>query len=109
MESIPVKQIEKTIKDEALIPYGSYCYEHTGETRMVNKAIGYNGELIDLNASIKMPRTKNCPYWSLNQKGEAQNNGFCGFLMKGDGDVINNNEPIDLLWDQIKICGRNEE
>lgn len=110
MDSISVTQIEPAlIKDESLIPEGPYCYTHTGETRMVSKAIGHDGEMIELDEPIKMPSTKKCSYWRFNPEKEEMDNGYCAFLGAGDGDSAGGEGIIDLLWDQVKACGVNDE
>lgn len=47
----------------------------------------------------------NCPYWDMAEHKEKQNNGFCWFLGKGDWFE---DQSVDLLWDQCKMCGKNE-
>jgi hypothetical protein len=57
------------------IPNGPYCYDKNGL----------------------------CPYWSKDPNKEEQNNGYCGFMKKGDWEF----EFYGLLWDQVKECGVN--
>lgn len=54
------------------IPQGHYCYD---------------GEGI-------------CPYWSLQEDKQHQENGYCHFLQKGDGHF----DGLSLIWDQVKEC-----
>jgi len=61
------------------IPKGFYCY-------------GYNGVL--------------CPYWQINKNKPHQLNGYCKYLKVGDWM---DDYRVGELWDQIKICGINEE
>lgn len=93
-------------KDISVIPRGDYCYS----------IVGHNG--------VKM-QVKYCPYWSLSKEHEAQNNGYCSFLEKGDwelnkekvwGSASNAKNfqsaekiglPMSLLWDAVKECGIN--
>jgi len=75
-------------KDISVIPKGPYCYtinriEHTD-----------NGAIIHENI---------CPYWSLDETKERQNNGCCSFLGITDAD------DGGLLWDQVKECGINDD
>ena len=77
------------------IPEGHYCYDERG----------------------------NCPYWSLREDRDAQEDGWCSILNKGDielgegkvvkeyidGQWITVSEPVSwlsygLLWDQCKEC-----
>ena len=66
------------MKDESVIPMGSYCYTW-----------------------IKTPSTKNnyrgttevCPYWELTYNGDS---AYCHFLDLDDSLC---------LWDQVKCCG----
>lgn len=97
-------------KDKTLIPFGDYCY------------------------TIKNGKQINCPYWSLREDKPEQANGYCSFLEKGDWELnpINNKQikiirsadpekigksvtevlgedwPTSLLFDQIKECGENK-
>lgn len=76
---LPIRIYEQTIKDEKYIPKGMYCYS------------GPRG-------------TDRCPYWTTLPNRPAQENGYCKFMEKGDGD-----EGVWLLWDQVKECGINDE
>jgi len=46
-----------------------------------------------------------CPYWSSREDKPEQENGYCSFLEMGDW----NDEPLTLLWDQVKECGINDD
>lgn len=61
-------------KDTSKIPKGIYCYDENGK----------------------------CPYWSIREDREEQENGYCKFLEMGDGE-----NGIFLLWDQVKECTEN--
>lgn len=91
--------------DKGLIPKGQYCYDAGGV----------------------------CPYWSRNSEYPEQANGYCSFLGKGDWDMNKEKSwkmvegpswknpsvdfvsaddlglPLSLLWDQVKMCGENED
>lgn len=54
------------------IPQGIYCYDSNGI----------------------------CPYWSLQEDKPPQENGYCHFLQKGDGQF----EHFSMIWDQVKEC-----
>ena len=69
---------------EKEIPKGSYCYS-------ILSAEGFN---------IK---TKPCKYWKQDTTKQPQNNGFCSLLNVSDW------EHDELLWDQCKSCGINED
>jgi len=85
-------------KDKSLIPQGFYCY-----TRLKN------GKL------------KLCPYWSKIKNRRKQENGYCSYLGKGDWEINQEEEWINvdtgeivkgnlsLLWDMVKECGINED
>ena len=45
-----------------------------------------------------------CPYWDMAENKEGVDNGFCWFIGKGDWWE---DESCGLLWDQIKMCGKN--
>jgi hypothetical protein len=85
--------------DIAVIPSGLYCHgELHPETRS-------DGQIV-----FKAP--KMCPYWR-RKEGRTQENGYCAFMEKGDGDIVSetlkdgtiNTYEVDLLWDQCKGCG----
>lgn len=57
------------------IPDGIYCYDEHGV----------------------------CPYWSKDASQREQENGYCGFLQRGDWE----DPGISMLWDQVKECGLN--
>ncbi len=71
-----------------------------------------------------------CPFWSISSEYPNQYNGYCAFLGKGDwnlgmDDPIFGHKPstgerwmtpksdvpipINLLWDQCKECGINDD
>ncbi len=79
------------MKDKTLIPQGRYCH-------------GPITTHIDENGKKTYHKPYMCPYWSLDERGEEQMNGYCDFLEKGDGD-----DSIYLLWDQCKECNVNME
>lgn len=62
-----------------IIPNGIYCY------------------------TIINGKRERCPYWSLSESHEYQNNGYCSYLQQGDWD----NKCGGLLWDSIKECNIN--
>lgn len=76
-------------KDISVIPFGQYCYTFL---EPISKAGGY--------------KIKACPYWSINKEHEYQNNGYCSYLETGDWQE---DSCFGLLWDQVKLCGINEE
>lgn len=76
----------KQTKKHPEIPVGSYCYKVVGP-------IGENG----------FPKTKVCPYWSIDPDKPEQSNGYCSFLKSGDWEDIG----LGLLWDQVKACDEN--
>ena len=78
----------KMTKDTSLIPKGMYCY-----VPVVPNFLGI-GKLV----------IKKCPYWSLDEKHEKQDNGYCAYLEKGDWELCGG-----LLWDACKECGINME
>jgi len=45
-----------------------------------------------------------CPYWGLDAQKPKHANGTCGFL-----HVADDAEEDYLLWDQVKLCGINDE
>lgn len=63
-------------KDKSIIPVGQYCYDENGI----------------------------CPYWDINGSKPEQENGYCGYLEKGDWEL----DYFSLLWDQCKECGIKE-
>lgn len=79
------------------IPKGVYCYDEKGV----------------------------CPYWSIKEGREEQENGWCSYLGKGDIEIgkemkvydSDNKLVVDpprfiamgLLWDQCKECGINKD
>ena len=67
-------------KDISEIPKGMYCYTCFG--------MGENGKL----------RVKRCPYWSRRLDKPEQEDGYCGYLEKGDWD----DDFLSLLWDSVK-------
>lgn len=89
--------------DKSVIPKGVYCYDDKGI----------------------------CPYWSIAEDAEEQENGYCKFLGKGDREFNQENEDdeilvsrngvhktmkmkdlaigFSLLWDQCKECEINME
>lgn len=69
------------------IPYGPYCYT----------TLGINGDY-----SL---RISTCPYWSIREGREEQENGYCKLL--GLGDWMEHG--TSLLWDQVKECGINDD
>ena len=68
-------------KDTSVIPEGMYCYSrrHKNEER--------------------------CPYWSMDETHEYQDNGYCSYMEMGDWE----SEYLTLLWDQVKECGINDD
>lgn len=81
------------MKDEKLIPPGTYCY------------IPLDVENHGLQRKPTL-RTLTCPYWSLNKDKPEQCNGHCSYLGRGDWDEA---EGFGLLWDQVKECGVSDE
>lgn len=98
MKDIPLEQLKQEI------PLGIYCYEGLG---------------VEQNEDGKtVLKTKRCPYWSINEDHEYQDNGYCSYLELGDwmDEPINTytntrtgeKRHIGLLWDQVKACGIND-
>ena len=83
-------------KDISEIPTGMYCYTCHGY---------YVGE----DGQVRL-KTKRCPYWSSREDKPEQQNGYCGYLGKGDWEEpIPDDFPphfpvscLSLLWDQVK-------
>jgi len=75
------------MNDEDLIPQGHYCYE-----------------LLSVESEGAM-KIKPCHYWSRRKDKPEQENGFCGYMDKGDWEI----DGISLLWDQAKECGIKQE
>ena len=73
--------------DTSEIPNGDYCYEPLS---------------VDANGKMKI---KKCPYHSIYNSHEHQNNGFCNYLNAGDWFE---NGTLDL-WDMLKNCNINIE
>jgi len=71
----------------ALIPEGGYCYTHISNGRG-----GYEGFV----------RIQPCPFWDRFPNFPKQDNGYCHYLKRGDW------QGTDLLWDQCKCCGIND-
>ena len=55
---------------ESVIPEGMYCYDSN----------------------------RRCPYWSIVEMHQQQDNGFCEYLGQGDWN------GFGLLWDQVEEC-----
>lgn len=102
-------------KDTSVIPKGPYCYVPDVE-KNANK---------DKNDPVYY--TKTCPYWSY-IKDEGVDICQCSFLNEGcvpNGtskkdykklkekygsiEKVWEKYPLDLLWDQVKECGENNE
>lgn len=100
-------------KDESLIPPGPYCYVPDIEKNANRKAGGPY-------------YTKTCPYWGY-IKDEGVDICHCSFLNEssipngtsdedyeklkkkyGGIDEVWNSLTGDLLWDQVKECGIND-
>lgn len=102
-------------KDTSVIPKGPYCYVPDVE-KNANK---------DENDPVYY--TKPCPYFSY-EEDEGVTVVVCKFL--GEGGLLNGTKkkefkklkkkygskeavwekyPLDLLWDQVKECGENNE
>lgn len=75
-------------KDNSLIPPGPYCYLSLRYSKSQRRLL-----------------TLVCPYWSLREDKETQNNGYCSFMEEGDWDC----PTAGLLWDQVKECGENDD
>lgn len=94
MESLPAWYTalqNRFVKDESLIPKGSYCYTPID--------IEYGNEF-GMRVHIRL-----CPYWSKREDKSEQQSGFCKYM--GLGDWMPNGTFI--LWDQVKECGINDE
>lgn len=74
------------MKDTSRIPKGSYCYS----------IIGFIGTRIQVDF---------CPYYSVDDKRDPSENGYCSYLERGDWE----DESFGLLWEGCKECGINEE
>ncbi len=102
-------------KDTSVIPKGPYCYVPDVE-KNANK-----------EEDDPYYYTKNCPYWTY-IKDEGVDICHCSFLNKGGvpngtpsadfkklkdkyggAKEVWNKYPLDLLWDQVKECGENDE
>lgn len=102
-------------KDTSVIPEGSYCYTPDIE-KNANKVEGDTKYYI-----------KRCPYWTY-IKDEGVDICYCSFLEEGSvpnstseedfeklekkygsEDAVWDKYPTDLLWDQVKICEKNDE
>jgi len=80
MKIIPI------IKAESLIPKDSYyCYQRTEQ---------------DKENPMKLHVIGRCPFHSIINFEEEQNNGYCAYMKKGDWDL-----NFGLLWDSVKECG----
>jgi hypothetical protein len=84
-----VYKIIPIIKAESLIPVGDYCYQFEGETYYVD--------------GVPHLPIKSCPFYDLLADREAQANGYCRYLNKGDLEL----GVFSLLWDAVKECGIN--
>ncbi len=102
-------------KDSTLIPKGPYCYVLDFEKNA-------NKEKDDTKYY-----TKTCPYWSyveddgvkichcsfLNEGGipnETSEEDFEKLSKKyGSDDAVWKKYPLNLLWDQVKECGENDD
>ena len=81
----------KNAKDDLDIPKGMYCYD----------------VIVPCTAETNFNyRVKPCRFWSLRKERCNQMNGYCSFLELGDWDLPTG---FDLLWDQVKVCGINNE
>lgn len=82
------------------IPRGPYCYSHTGRVVISNVYIGWDGERHTGGHYFK-PEIAPCPFW----EGRDNGNAYCAYLKESSeyGDFGN------LLWDQVKECGVNDE
>ena len=100
---------KQELKNISKIPKGYYCYK------------------------IKNDKQITCSYWSLNAQKPENLNGYCAFLSKGDWElspeynkelkiidskkktdvgktvkeVLGEDWPTSLLFDQVKECGEN--
>jgi hypothetical protein len=82
--SVPTYVQKLNISD---IPHGHYCYEPLS---------------VDPNGKMKI---KKCPFHTIDNNHEHQNNGFCNYLNAGDWM---DDGTLDL-WDSIKNCEINLE
>ena len=87
------KQKEIKTKDTSVIPEGSYCH---------GKVVSIPDSRQPMGVRLETPEM--CPYWTSRTDRPKQEDGYCKFLEKGDGD-----DKIFLLWDQVKACGINED
>jgi len=74
---------------EDRIPDGVYCHGPIHPVKDPSKPLG-----------VRFEAPQRCPYWTTRPDRHPQDNGFCTYLNKGDGD-----DGIWLLWDQVKACG----
>lgn len=81
----------KEEKDSSIIPKGMYCYQ----------VLSYPSAENNFKYNIKP-----CQYWSLRKDKLYQMNGYCSFIERGDWDLLTS---FELLWDQVKVCGINDE
>ena len=85
--------VKMKAKDTSIIPEGPYCY-------------------IGLSYEKGVLHTKVCPYFDHIEKGGSQSDGYCHYIEEGDSKLdgtYNEEGGCDLLWDQVKSCGINDE
>lgn len=100
---------------EKYIPHGMYCYT-----------------VISVDWKTGIMKTDTCPFWDYDETQEEQHGGYCHYLKNGDwernkeindksiiisekdkgktvSEVIGEDFPSSLLWDQCKECGINDD
>lgn len=75
-----VSPVPASIPSADHIPHGPYCY----------------ASIAPMDENGRMKISGMCPYWE--RRGEQ--NAYCAYLREED-DL--------MLWDQVKICGVNDE
>jgi hypothetical protein len=98
----------------AVVPYGPYCYAHTGRMVERSQVIGPDGDLVDF-PPYQSPEIVLCPYWkrrgdwARTRNGErSQRYGYCRLTKMGD-QASHPSKQDFLLWDQCKSCGINDD
>ncbi len=82
-----------------MIPKGVYCYDENGICpHFTNKKVG----------SVSIPFCNHLQEGSIGDITDEEYNEL-KTLHKVDDDEIYKIYPLDLLWDQVKECGENEE
>jgi hypothetical protein len=81
--AVNVSTLRASIPDASLIPSGWYCYEAIEE--------------MDEQGFMRLKNV--CPYY----KSLSDDHAYCGFM------DYTTEFSRELLWDQVKICGVNDD